>query len=388
MNLRTFHFLASCVSFLLFPPQVFSNAALLPTSLPLPSEIPHSINIALVVDGASAEINTEGPYRIKTPGSEASYESQPLRGIVEPDPKGIKIHDRIYLADRVTITVSGGAIHVGKRKYARQIQIINRRGKITVVNQIDLEEYLKGVLPLEVPADWPEESLKAHAVISRTFALFKALEKKDQDYALVDTVQSQVYGGSIFHKETTNRAVELTRGEILTSNGKLFPSYFHSVCGGHTAQADQIWAVEPNPALKGVPCNFCKESKYWHWTFKMPLEKIEKILHEQGYPAKNLSGVQFAQRDKSGRAARVILTFKYSTLVLKADEFRTWIGYDRLRSLKANVDVKNGLVYFNGYGWGHGIGFCQWGSKGQADSGKKYGEILEYYFPGSQVKKI
>ena len=387
MNFKVLHL---AVSFLLVlsPAPIFSEQALLPTSLPLPSEIPHSINIALIVDGASAFIMTDGPYRVKTPDTSAAYEQKPLKAKVEPSEKGIKIGERVYLTDRLTITVSGGAIHVEKRKYARQIEIIKKAGTITVVNQIDLEEYLKGVLPLEVHHDWPLEALKAQAVISRTFALFKVLEKKDQDYALVDTVQSQVFGGSIFHRESTNRAAELTKGEVLTSGGKLFPSYFHSICGGHTAKANEIWAVEPNPVFQAVPCHFCKEAKYWRWTFKMPVEKIEKIMQDKGYPAKNLQEIGFAKRDKSGRATRVILKYKYSNLVIKADDFRAWIGYERLRSLKATVNVKNGLVYFTGYGWGHGIGFCQWGSKGQSDAGKKYHEILNYYFPGSEVKKI
>ena len=120
----------------------------------------------------------------------------------------------------------------------------------------------------------------------------------------------------------------------------------------------------------------------------MPLQKIEEIMHEKGYPAKNLLNIQFTKRDLSGRATRIILKYKRSTLVLRADDFRSWIGYDQLKSLKATVDVKNNLAYFVGYGWGHGVGFCQWGSKAQAEAGKSYKEILAFYFPGSEIKKL
>ena len=374
--------------FLIFCAPVFSISSLLPTSLPVPAEMPHSINIALLVNVPSASISTDGSYMLKI--SDASiYEKKPLHAVIEANIAGIKVNDHLYKTDRMTITVSTGSIQVGKRRYARQIQILKKsESKLIVINQIAIDEYLKGVLPLEVHPDWSMESLKAHAVISRTFALFKVIEKKDQDYALVDTVQSQVYGGSLFYKESTNRAIELTKGEILTSNGMIFPSYFHASCGGRTASADQIWAVEPNPVLKGVVCNFCKGTRHWRWALKMPLKKIEKLLQEKGYPAKNLLDIQFAGREQSGRATKVILKYKLSTLVIRADDFRAWIGYDELKSLKASVSVKNNLAYFVGYGWGHGIGFCQWGSKVQAEAGKSYRDILEFYFPGSKIKKV
>ena len=322
--------------------------------------------------------------------SDASiFEFKLLKATVRANDQGILLNDQFYSTHRMTITVSTGSIQVGKRKYGRQIQILKKPGnKFSVIDEIDLDEYLKGVLPLEVHPDWSLESLKAHAVVSRTFALFKALEKKDRDYALVDTIYSQVYGGALFHKESTNHAVESTRGEILTSNGTLFPAYFHAACGGRTAQADQVWALEPNPVLKGVVCNFCKGTRHWRWSLKIPLQKIEEIMHEKGYPAKNLLNIQFTKRDLSGRATRVILKYKNSTLVIRADDFRSWIGYDQLKSLKATVDVKNNLAYFVGYGWGHGVGFCQWGSKIQAEAGKNYKEILAFYFPGSEIKKL
>lgn len=377
-------------SLLIFSSPAISKETLLPTSLPLPNRIPHSIKIGLLVEVPSASISTDSSYMLKLSESEpAVFEPKPLKATVRADQQGIKLNDELYHANWMTITVSTGSIQVGKRKYGRQIQILRKSGsKLSVIDEIDLDEYLKGVLPLEVHPDWSLESLKAHAVVSRTFALFKALEKKNQDYALVDTVYSQVYGGALFHKEATNHAVELTRGEILTFNGTLFPSYFHAACGGRTAQADQIWAVEPNPVLKGVICNFCKGTRHWRWSLKMPLQKIEEIMHEKEYPAKNLLGIQFTKRDLSGRATRVILKYKRSTLVIRADDFRAWIGYDQLKSLKASVDVKNNLAYFVGYGWGHGIGFCQWGSKAQAEVGKNYKEILAFYFPNSELVRL
>lgn len=360
--------------------------SLLPTSLHIPEKIPRVVNIGLLIDVSSCTISTEGPYQLKMAKRGALFEAQPLEATFRAEGEGIKMNQNLYLTDRVTVSVSKGTIQVGKRKYKRQIQILKTaNGKLTIINQMDLEEYLKGVLPLEMHPDWPMESLKAQAVTSRTFALFKMLEKKDQPYVVTDTVKSQVYGGSLFHKDSTTQAVNLTKGEILTFNGEIFPAYFHATCGGRTAQADAIWEVQANPVLKGTECHFCKGTKHWKWSLAVPLKKLEAFMQEKGYPAKHLSAIQFGARDKSGRATKVTLKYKRSILTIHADDFRAYLGYDQLKSLKASVTVKDGIAYFSGYGWGHGIGYCQWGSKVQSEQKKNYREILRYYFPASDL---
>ncbi len=389
MNFKIKWFLIPVFLFFISNP-VFSKETLLPTSILIPSEVPHSVKIALLRDVSSVSIKTEGSSILKFSQVKGPILiANPIKATMRADDGGIRFNGHLYSTDRITISLSKGSIQVGSRKYGKQVQILRKAGrKLTVINEIDLEEYLKGVLPLEVHMDWPIESLKAQAVVSRTFALFKTLEKQNQDFFLMDTVHSQVYGGSLFHQDRTDQAVELTRGEVLISGGKLFPAYFHAACGGRTAQADQIWKVEPNPVLNGVVCNYCKGTRHWRWSLKLPLKKIEEMMNEKGYPAKNLTAIEFQSRDKSGRATKVILKYKYSDLSLAADDFRTCIGNDKFKSLKVNVRVKDGVAYFVGYGWGHGIGFCQWGSKVQAGSRKNYREILEFYFPGSKIRKI
>ena len=120
----------------------------------------------------------------------------------------------------------------------------------------------------------------------------------------------------------------------------------------------------------------------------MKLKEIEAVMRKKGYPAKNLKNIRLHNRDASGRATQVTLEYKRSKVTISGDDFRLYLGYNRLRSLKAQVEVKDGRAYFHGFGWGHGIGFCQWGAKRQAEFGKPYREILEYYFPGSELKKV
>ncbi len=391
MNSPTKIFLAIFISFSFFVVPVFPETPiLLPTSLPIPdsAELNKNIRVAVLLDAPSVTVSIDGPYEI-LPKNPLLSGTKAFEAVIKPYKEGLMIGDGHYRGDRMTFKVKSGSIRIDKREYLHQVQIFkNSKEKLSVINQIDLDEYLKGVLPLEVNAGWPVEALKAHAVISRTFALFKAIEKKDEVFSLLSTVHSQVYGGSLFHKMKTDVAIDTTRGEILTFRGKIFPSYFHAACGGQTAQADKIWSVEPNPVLKGVVCNFCSNSKYWKWSFRIPLKQIETTMQKNGYPANHLNNIILTHYDPSGRASKAVLQYQYSNLTIGADELRTYLGYERLKSLKATIAVKNDQAYFSGHGWGHGIGLCQWGARSQAKFGKTYRQILEFYFPGSEVKKI
>jgi len=394
MNKSAKIFLPVFISLSFFLAPAFpETSVLLPTSLPIPeaNQIPKSVTVALLVDVPSVSIVTEGAYELRNKnGSELLLQGVgPFRASVRPQKGGIEINHQVFNAKHLVLDVPNGSIQVGNRRYNHQIQILkNSEKKLTVINHINLEEYLKGVLPLEAHPDWPIEVLKAHAVVTRTFALFKSLEKQGRDFTLHDTVQSQVYGGALFHKKTTDQAVEATRGEVLTFRGNIFPAYMHASCGGHTAQADFIWPVQPSPVLKGVVCPFCKGKKHWKWSLKMPLTEIETVMYQKGFPAKNLRNVIFMNRDPSGRATKVILEYERSRVTVSADDFRAFLGYNRLRSFKADVKVQGNDAYFRGFGWGHGIGFCQWGAKHQAELEKTYRQILEFYFPGSELKKI
>ncbi len=366
---------------------------LLPTSFPLPGPelMPRSIGIGLMINVPSASVGTVGPYRIKTTaGQIVAQATLPLDSIVRPTVEGIQVNDRVFGIQSLVFESDDHVVRAGKRQYVGTIRIVRHSERaMTVVNDIEIEEYLKGVLPLEVSPAWPIESLKAQAVVSRTFAIFKAIEKRNQDFVMSDTILGQVYGGSLFHKAETDRAVRETEGQILTFNNEIISTYFHAACGGQTAQPEKVWRLVPNPALKSVSCNFCHGTKHYRWSFHMPLLELERLMKRNGYPADGLRDVVFTDREISGRATKVFLRYEHSEASVSADSLRALLGYDRLRSLKVDAQVGDRReVYFRGLGWGHGIGFCQWGSKRQAELGMSYREIVQYYFPGSVIQKI
>jgi len=112
---------------------------------------------------------------------------------------------------------------------------------MTVVNELELDDYLKGILPREVSFNWPMDSLKAQAVVSRTFALKNLKRHTSEGFNLCATVHCQVYGGRDAEKDETNRAVEDTHNEVLIYDDDLIGSFFHSNCGGRTETPGNVW---------------------------------------------------------------------------------------------------------------------------------------------------
>jgi stage II sporulation protein D len=236
--------------------------------------------------------------------------------------------------------------------------------------------------------DWPEDALKAQAVVSRTYAVFKNIENRDYPFALSSDVGSQVYGGKTAENEATSRAVDRTRGQILTFNGKIFPTFFHSSCGGRTTRADYQWKIESHPSLKGVECNFCRGSRYDHWKVEIPAAEMEALLRKKGHEVSGLQSVTPKDVDISGRPRYFNVKHSSADLSVPANDFRLAVGPDRLKSTRVKVGRAGDKIVFEGNGWGHGVGLCQYGAKNLAVLGYRYADILRYYYPESQLQTL
>jgi len=134
--------------------------------------------------------------------------------------------------------LKGARIYFGKKRILGKLRIYNEGGKLSFINVVDIEEYVKGVLPKEMPFYWPLEALKAQAVVARTYVLYKMKENKDKTYDVRDPTLSQVYGGKSSQRFKTDLAVWMTKKKVLNFKGELFPAYYHSCCGGQTESGD------------------------------------------------------------------------------------------------------------------------------------------------------
>jgi stage II sporulation protein D len=220
--------------------------------------------------------------------------------------------------------------------------------------------------------------------------LYQKRQNRNQDYDVRSDVKSQIYAGCTAEKWSTNRAVRLTRHEVLTYKGEILPSYYHATCAGHTEDAANLWDVglglEP---LKGVACPFCKASPHYRWSKELSLKDLKAALENAGYHIEAITSIGVAARNKSGRVDKLeIKDAGGVTTLLTAKDFRAAVGPNEIRSANFDVKVSGDYAIFWGFGWGHGVGMCQWGAYGMACKGYKAEGILRYYYPGAEISTI
>jgi stage II sporulation protein D len=269
-----------------------------------------------------------------------------------------------------------------------------RDRRVFVVNELGLEDYVRSVVPSEVPSDWPLEALKVQAILARTYALYQKAERGAAGFDVDATVQSQVYGGIPSEDGRTSAAVEATAGRVVQFGGRLAFTPYHSTSAGPTEDASEIWGIDL-PYLKGVDCSFDRESPAAHWTRRMPLDEIEAALGQAGYRVGPIGSLTPLGRNRSGRVSAVRIVHAGGALILKGEDLRRIIGYRRLPSMRFDVtafainpESRRVEAWFEGGGWGHGGGLCQWGMKALADRGWTADQIIGYYYPGTTLHVI
>lgn len=349
------------------------------------------IRVLIADDRDGMYLALKARYRICAINSGTSLTNGPfLSTRVTAVTEGIKIGSQLIKTDGVRVKVASGSnIWVDNRAFRGDIDIIRKpNGKLAVINYIALDDYLYGVLYHEVSHRWPMAALKAQAIAARTFAIYQARQNKLQPYDLRNDIYSQVYGGRTSEKWSTTRAVNLTRGKALKYNGDIFPSYYHATCAGHTENASNLWNIN-TPPLKGVPCDFCKGSPHYRWTKRVSLLTLEKKLNAGGYKVDGINSFKVLSRDDSGRVDKIeIDDGAGGSVIITGKDFRQMIGPNDIRSAKFEASIVDTNLALEGFGWGHGVGMCQWGAYGMARQGRSAEEILKYYYPGAEITTL
>lgn len=273
-----------------------------------------------------------------------------------------------------------------KNSYSGKIFIIPAGNAFHLVEHAPLETYLYGVLPYEMSYSWPLEALKAQAVAARTYTL-KTLENvKNQNFDVFSDVRSQMYKGGGKQYDSVKKAVDETRGEVLTYEDKLFYTYYHANCGGATDDV-RSWnpsAVSIKP-LSGASCKTDSHSKSYKWQMNISRAKVENYAKSVGLSG-SLKSIKISRKTDTGRATNLTIRTSKGSKTVPCGKFRLATG---IRSCKiTKLSVRKNDVHFEGKGYGHGIGMCQDGANGMAQDGKNYKKILKNYYPGSEIKNI
>ena len=258
------------------------------------------------------------------------------------------------LGKSAVLTSSGASVVVGKHKYPLPAYISSSkplgfngrkyRGKFfltkefVLINVVDVEDYVRGVLPAEASSNWPKEYLKVQAIISRTFGLRQSLNRSARGYDVVDSTSDQVYKGAGVETSAANQAVKATEGEVLTYKNTLAFTPFHSDSGGHTAANAHVWGKDV-PYLKGVKEPVAYQSPNTSWAAKIPASQVQAALSKIGSNVGQVKEIRVAEADSGGRAINLTFLGSRGSSSVKSSLFRTTIGPNLLKSTMLTTGV-------------------------------------------------
>jgi len=277
-------------------------------------------------------------------------------------------------------------LHGHRQQYWGQIVFTALpRGALRILNLVDIENYVAGVLKAEIGANAPAEALKAQAVAARSYAIRHLGSFVMDDADVDDTSRSQGYLGKSGETQSTLAATAATRGLVLIYNGAVIDALYSTDCGGVTAQGSP-----DEPYLRAIADKNC--ASHFHWSFSLSSADLIQLFVKSGRLLNKNAIVTRAtvvKQDESGRIVQIEFDFKDGLSVVAGGvELRSLIGSDKMRSTLCNISVdKSGTVSISGRGWGHGLGLCQTGAVARAAT-EAYSQILADYYPGTQLTAI
>ncbi len=322
-------------------------------------------------------------------------------------------------------------IKVEDKNYRDYIYFKKQNNEIVVFNYVKLDNYLYGVVPREMPASFPIESLKAQAIAARTYTLFNLNKHGNEGYNLCDTAHCQVYDGMDGEHEETNKAIDETSGMVMTYNGNIIDAPYHSNSGGYTEDALEVWGNNV-PYLTAVNDEYSQGSPNSNWSFSMTSDEINIRLKNSGINIGNVVDMEVLETSPNGRVSKLKVSGTAGEEILNKDKIRQVLGTTELKStwftvkregddrntksiyavdgentIPQIIDLANSYIIdgelnkrpsrgtkssntgdfiIEGKGYGHGVGMSQWGAKGMAESGYSCEEILKHYYTGVEIE--
>lgn len=357
---------------------------LLPLLAPSFAYADTTIRVAIVQNAETVALSAPSGLLVKAPNDEVVANG---RITVTAGPSGLAVDGQRLRSDRIEVRGRSGDITVNNLTVAGRVTIKRQNGRLVAINELPLEDYVKGVVPSEMSANWHPEALKAQAMAARTYALYKIRQNGKKDFDVVASTKDQVYKGRAGANGPAGRAVDETRGQVLAFQDEPILAAFFSTAAGPTEDALNVWSVDL-PYLKGVECPFDMNSPYFQWRTDVWLPLLEQRLREEGFPVGVIAGLSPAFYTKAGRVSHVRILHSDGELHVKGEDLRRVLGYTVLSSTQFDFEVVGFQIQFTGRGAGHGVGLCQWGAKELAEKGYSAEAIVRYYYPGTEIRDI
>ena len=309
--------------------------------------------------------------------------------------------------DIIISPAKGELLNVNQNRFRGVIRIVVDKdgGCFDVINALPVEAYLAGVVGAEMPSYWESEALKAQSIACRTYSLYyKQKYAANRKWDVTKTQSTQVYRGVKAETSTIHKALAETTGKVLVceySDGadRLFPTYYSSVCGGHTANSSEVLGRDVFKPLMGASCKYCKSvarKKVFNWKpVELTSDEVTSRLVKRYPNLSKLDGIKHIEIKSKGKLGRItavrFIGENGENNHIRGEDLR--IALDPSGSIIKSAVFKidetdDGFRFYDGRGYGHGVGLCQCGSEGMARKGASFEKILRHYYPGSKIHKL
>lgn len=390
------------------------------------------IRVRIIRDAEKTTLDRQGPWVVARAGARrGEIVSGPVR--VRASGGGIRLIDRsgrvtgfppgvaVFAAPH-TATTGSGTVSVEGTTYPGTLRLIPRddRSALDVVNVVDLEDYLPGVISRELVPGWHESAFRVQAVAARTFALERRERARriGRPFDVESTTTDQVYAGTTGMR-VAHDAVNATRGIVLIDGNRLAAAYYSSTCGGRPALAEDIWpsnagrvtAVALGSAEDEARLSraiLCQDAPLYTWSVARRNTELAARLAAwaQANRVASLAGIRriadirATESNAAGRPIRFSITDQRGQQaeltgeqLRIASNFKTAGLADVTRSARVNsndltIDVGRSVVRIDGRGFGHGVGMCQYCTQGMARRGDHWRNILAAFYPTYEIRRV
>jgi stage II sporulation protein D len=386
-------------------------------------ELGPAVRVALATALAVVELEGTGSWRLEGPDGRGGVLVRAARGerwkverrdrrlrAVRADGLASAWRDGPLLARPVE---SASLLSLAGRRYRGEMVISATDSGLMVINQLPMEEYLRGVVPLEIGTDRrPDEhaAVEAQAVAARSYTVARLRSTARQSYDLGAGVTDQVYGGASAERPTSDAAVRATSGLVLLAAGRVVTAPYHASCGGTTAEPPEVWQSGREPHLRrvsdripGTDRNYCDIAPQATWSRTLEQDALRRAVDRYlpayaSLPAGGVGTVRELRVESttpSGRVGTLALVTDRGVFRLHGNQIRYVLRdasggilrstYFTLRRSPVRRGESAPVAILDGRGNGHGVGMCQWGAIGRARAGQDFRAILSTYYPGTSV---
>lgn len=285
----------------------------------------------------------------------------------------------------------GGHCTYNNHQYHGHLEWRVHQEDILLINVIDLEEYVYAVVCAESMPYWPLEIQKVQAILTRSYVLATMgdMERRKQPYHVTNTNLHQVYKGNIGEFKQVRTAVQQTAGYFLAHEHEPIQAMFDICCGGIVTQHIEGVDFQKAPYLaRKYACKYCKHySHVYSWCASFDRASLERHLHQYIPELKRLERVIVTKRDKAGLVREVLIQGKSGLRkYVSGQQWYRW--FKEVKSFVFTIKRRGAIFHIQGTGMGHHQGYCQWGGRRMVDLGFNHSAILNYYYPGTQLKRL